>query len=86
MSRHQLLRPDGETEALHLPAVPVEHLDAVITAAGTRVLPALAVLISALGWFLANGFRRGDGARVARALPAAVAQAVVLHGDSRGEG
>lgn len=85
MNSRATLRRDGEHESIELPAVPLEHLDAVITAAGTKVLPALAVLISALGWFLANGFGRGDGLRVARALPGAILQATTLHAEPRGE-
>ena len=85
-ARHRLIDGTGEAEQLRLPAVPIEPLDAVCTAAGTKVLPALAVLISALGWFLVNGFRRGDGVRVARIIPAALAHAIALHADPRGEG
>lgn len=87
MSRSRLLAPaeDG-AEALLLPEVPIERLDAVIAAAGSRTLPAIAVLVSALGWFLAQGFGARDAQRVARAVPAAVARATALHGEARGQG
>jgi hypothetical protein len=86
MIRRQLLRRNGDDEVIRLPPVELDRLDAVITAAGSKVLPALAVLISAIGWFCANGFRRGDGLRVASAMPAAIVQAVTLHAEHRGEG
>lgn len=85
-SRLFVPRADGG-ETLTLPAVEAAHLDAVVNAAGPRLLPAIAVLVSALGWYLARGFARpADAARLARAVPPAVAAAVAFHAEARGHG
>ena len=46
--------PRDAAEALRLPPVTEDQLDRVIHAAGTKPLQAIAVLVSALGWYLAR--------------------------------
>lgn len=73
-------------EPLRLPAVPAERLDAVLRAAGSSPLLALAVLISAIGWILA---RTTDG-RVRPVVLAGVnlglVRAIRVHGPAEGQG
>lgn len=78
--------PRDATEALQLPAVPVERLDAVLHAAGPRLLPALAVLCSAIGWYLARSCAIADRPLLLRGLGGAIDQAARLHHDSEGRG
>lgn len=79
-------RPRCRSAALRLPEVEAQHLDAVLRAAGTDRLRALAVLAQAIGWIIAR-------ASVPRARPAlhegvrlAIVRAVGLHGDAQGQG
>lgn len=78
--------PRDATHALRLPAVPAERLDAVLRAAGPRLLPALAVLCSAIGWYLARSCRITDRPLLLRGLVGAIDQAAQLHGDGAGQG
>lgn len=79
-------RPPSPAAALRLPEVDAAHLDAVLRAAGTERLRALAVLCQAIGWIIAR-------AGVPKARPVlqagttlAIVRAIGLHGDAAGQG
>lgn len=78
--------PRDATDALQLPPVAADRLDAVLHAAGPRVLPALAVLCSAIGWLLARSCRVADRAVLLRGVAGAVEQAARLHDGATGQG
>lgn len=73
-------------EPLKLPPVPAEHLDAVLRAAGSAWLPAVAVLVSALGWIIARATTGRARPVVMEGVKLGLVRAVGLHGDARGEG
>lgn len=75
-----------EPVVLMLPPVELDHLDRVLTSAGPRVPAAMAVLVSALGWLIVNGAKRGDWPLLVRGVARQLEQAVALHESSRGLG
>jgi hypothetical protein len=78
--------PLDATEAIRLPAVPAEHLDQVLRAAGSSLYPALAVLVAAIGFLIARCFHSGARAVLLRGIPGAIALAVRLHDGVEGRG
>jgi hypothetical protein len=72
--------------ALRLPDVQAEHLDAVLRAAGTDRLRALAVLCHAIGWIIARTTTKPAQPAVHEGAKLAIARAISLQSDAWGQG
>ncbi|WP_235962039.1 hypothetical protein [Falsiroseomonas selenitidurans] len=78
--------PREPAEALRLPAVSAERLDAVLRAAGTNLLPALAVLICALGFLIARATAPKARKAVLAGVQIGLVRSIGLHGRAEGQG
>jgi hypothetical protein len=78
--------PATDAEALHLPAVSAEHVQRVLDAAGPALLPAIAALSSALGFSIVRCVTLRARKHVLAGVHLAIARALMLHGQARGQG
>ena len=78
--------PLDAAEALCLPPVTEDHLDRVIHAAGTKPLQAIAVLVSAIGWYLARSVAPHAVPRFVEGVVLSAVRAARLHDDAAGQG